>query len=342
MDKDMLDEKLWKKIQDSFSESIKSLVYTIDNGGNEITKSKAFPFFCQLIKSKDDSICKNCCVEALEKLKKEGKDLIPYYCHAGLLNIIAPIKIKGKQIGAVICGAILKDKPDESLYKEFGKNIGIDEELADAVKSIPIIKEGEIKGYFALVSALAKTMPELVYQKVIGERRIDELSILHKIAQIISHMSELGETFGKIKDYIKKIDYIEDCSIMLFDNGIGEESKKEVEEIVRKEIISLKTLVKIKKEELRLKGLKYLPYEIIAAPLIVNDNIVGFVAFYSFSIDKISEEDTNFLWILADQISIAVLNARNLEQIKNKAITDKLTGLYNREFFMNILKMNIS
>ncbi|MBW2974596.1 diguanylate cyclase [Candidatus Woesearchaeota archaeon] len=346
-----LDMELWNSLQDNFSESIETVVYTVDRKGEEISSSKEFPFFCQVIKSKDKGLssCRSCRLKFMERLEKEGRKLILYYCHAGLLNIIAPIKVKGEQVGAVICGAILKERIDQAVFDSLSREIGIEsEELLENISTIPATKEEKIKEYSRILSLLSTTLPELVHQKKMSERRIEELNILHKVAQSVSHVTELSKTLEKVKENIRKIIYIEDCSVIIFSSDKAKKEKTgydKIEEIIEKEILSSKKIVKVDSLQddprFRNKGISYLPHSLIAIPLIINSNMMGCVIFYLYPTNKTKKDDLNFLWVLSDQISMAVLNSQNLEKIKNKAITDKLTGLYNREFFMNILEMEM-
>lgn len=55
--------------------------------------------------------------------------------------------------------------------------------------------------------------------------------------------------------------------------------------------------------------------------------------------DGITDTETNFLGLFANQIELAITVAGLFEEVKKQAITDPLTGLYNRRYFEeNIIK----
>lgn len=68
----------------------------------------------------------------------------------------------------------------------------------------------------------------------------------------------------------------------------------------------------------------------LGVPLMVHDRIIGLLAIDSNEPDNFTEEDTNLASIFAAQVALVLDNARVLEASQNEAITDVLTGLYNR------------
>ena len=55
--------------------------------------------------------------------------------------------------------------------------------------------------------------------------------------------------------------------------------------------------------------------------------------------DGITDTETNFLALFANQIELAITVARLFEEVKKQTITDPLTGIYNRRYFEeNIMK----
>lgn len=68
----------------------------------------------------------------------------------------------------------------------------------------------------------------------------------------------------------------------------------------------------------------------LGVPLIVQDRIIGLLSMDSNEPNDFTEEDTNLATIFASQVALVLENARVLEESQNQAITDALTGLYNR------------
>jgi diguanylate cyclase (GGDEF)-like protein len=68
----------------------------------------------------------------------------------------------------------------------------------------------------------------------------------------------------------------------------------------------------------------------LGVPLIIQDRIIGLLSIDSSKPNNFTEEDTNLASIFASQVALVLDNARVLAESQNEAITDALTGLYNR------------
>lgn len=68
----------------------------------------------------------------------------------------------------------------------------------------------------------------------------------------------------------------------------------------------------------------------LGVPLMIQDRIIGLLSIDSSKPNDFTEEDTNLASIFASQVALVLDNARVLEESQNEAITDALTGLYNR------------
>lgn len=69
---------------------------------------------------------------------------------------------------------------------------------------------------------------------------------------------------------------------------------------------------------------------ILAVPLRVGDRIIGMLSSQSYQPNAYTTEDQYLLEMLAATAAIAIENSRLLKEIQWLAITDPLTGLYNR------------
>jgi diguanylate cyclase (GGDEF)-like protein/PAS domain S-box-containing protein len=75
---------------------------------------------------------------------------------------------------------------------------------------------------------------------------------------------------------------------------------------------------------------------ILAVPLRSGDKVIGMISAQSYKPHAYSTEDQYLLEMLAAHAAIAILNTRLIEQIQWLAITDPLTGLYNRRGLFNL------
>ncbi len=70
----------------------------------------------------------------------------------------------------------------------------------------------------------------------------------------------------------------------------------------------------------------------MAVPLVVGGKVIGVLDVESREVNRFTEQDLWFLSSLAAQASLAIDRAKLYQQLKEQAIKDALTGLYNRRF----------
>lgn len=79
---------------------------------------------------------------------------------------------------------------------------------------------------------------------------------------------------------------------------------------------------------------------IISIPLYTRNSHFGWFNVFS-SRKELTEGETDFLTIFAQQIEMAITIAGLFEEVKAQAVTDSLTGLYNRRYFEEYLKKEV-
>ena len=79
---------------------------------------------------------------------------------------------------------------------------------------------------------------------------------------------------------------------------------------------------------------------IITVPLYARNSVFGWFNVFSSRKD-LTEGETDFLTIFAQQIEMAITIAGLFEEVKAQAITDSLTGLYNRRYFEEYLNKEV-
>ena len=80
---------------------------------------------------------------------------------------------------------------------------------------------------------------------------------------------------------------------------------------------------------------------IINIPLFIRNNHYGWFNVFS-SRKELTAGETDFLSIFAQQIEMAITIADLFEEVKAQAVTDGLTGLYNRRYFEEYLKKEVT
>ena len=74
----------------------------------------------------------------------------------------------------------------------------------------------------------------------------------------------------------------------------------------------------------------------LGVPIVFGDHAIGLVALYNSGDRAFTEEDARVAELFASQVAIALDNSRRVEQFEKLAVTDELTGLYNRRAFASM------
>ncbi len=71
----------------------------------------------------------------------------------------------------------------------------------------------------------------------------------------------------------------------------------------------------------------------LGVPVVVRDQVIGLVALYNTGERAFTEDNAEVAEAFASQVAIAIDNSRRVGLMEKQAITDELTGLYNRRAF---------
>ena len=133
----------------------------------------------------------------------------------------------------------------------------------------------------------------------------------------------------EISDYKMKYPGIEDLKNAIFNNTIYQ--SKNLKELLGG------FFPELKKENLELFFKETNMKSYILVPLVSQHVHFGSLIVFS-SRDNVSESELNFLGLFAKQIEMAITIADLFQAVKEQAITDSMTGLYNRRYFEEFLK----
>jgi len=226
------------------------------------------------------------------------------------------------------------------------------------------IKTGDELEYLA--SAFNNMAVSLEGTKEELSKRIFELYALYNISKILSTTFEAEEL---LKEIVKKVssDFsIEDVLVMLVDDKtqelfvassagclsedvceyIGGRKYKVGEGVYGWVAISGEArLIKDVRQEKNILPEEILRPEIqsmIIVPFSVRGKILGLLCGYKKAPQSFERGDLSLFMAVAEQVALALENARLYKETKMMAITDGLTGLYNHRFFIARLKEEIN
>jgi len=79
----------------------------------------------------------------------------------------------------------------------------------------------------------------------------------------------------------------------------------------------------------------------LGAPVVFRDHATGLIALYNTGSHPFTENDARVAELFANQVAIALDNSRRVEQMEKLAVTDELTGLYNRRAFAGMAEKEV-
>ncbi len=133
------------------------------------------------------------------KCDQEGQGV--YYCHAGLIDFTADIKVGDQFVGKLVGGQVLPKQPDEEHFRKLAEELGIDpEEYLEALKDITVRTEDEIR---AAASLLEKVVNVIVNSQYVKKKDDDILAVfdedIDKAATLINEINEKSCELDKIE-----------------------------------------------------------------------------------------------------------------------------------------------
>jgi diguanylate cyclase (GGDEF)-like protein/putative nucleotidyltransferase with HDIG domain len=80
----------------------------------------------------------------------------------------------------------------------------------------------------------------------------------------------------------------------------------------------------------------------LVVPLLLDETVLGTITLYQTQEHSFTPDELRLLSMLADQVAIAINNARTYEETSRSAVTDGLTGLYNSRYFFLRLERELN
>ncbi len=344
----------WENKQKILSNILRKPICTIDFKAEEIAITGELPFYTQMIKTTKNGkqmIIKDN-MDAMKSILNSKKDnILLQYSRTGLLDIWVPIEIEDENVGAMGCLSILDKRKDEIKVSQIIEKTNIEyEELNDALENIEMTSQEEIRRIGSMLFVFAKTIPEILKQKKERNTKVNELTSIYNITKMINSSLDLNEILVKVIKFINESINPKNCSITILEDDKIKESyylKKtdniyHIENIIYKETISTRNIVKIDdiKKDFRLSNIKetYDFNSVISFPMIIKRRVYGVLNIYFEDKEHMSKFDKEFISVVADQIAMAIINAKEYGRAKKSAMKDNLTRLYNREYFVDKVK----
>jgi diguanylate cyclase (GGDEF)-like protein/PAS domain S-box-containing protein len=191
-----------------------------------------------------------------------------------------------------------------------------------------------------------------------SERRAQESEVLRVASAVVTSTLDMQETIQLVLDQLRKVVPYTSASVQLLQDGYlvivggrgfkddveivgtrfstnrGRESGPELHVFLSREVQIFPDAQKV------FPDFRKPPHDHIHGWMGVllqwHDQLIGVVTIDSSEVDAFGEDDARVALAFADQIAMAISNARLFEQVRSLAEKDPLTGLYNRRHFFEL------
>lgn len=165
---DLIDTDILQKLQDDFAEMTGMAAITRDADGVPVTFESNAPDFCvKYTRTSEEGCmrCEQCYQKGVQQVIESGKAAV-YFCHAGLIEFIAPIMAGGKFVGSFIGGQVFISTPDPEPLKKIADEIGVDsEEYLEAAGRVNVISQDEIDKAARFLYTIVDGLSNIAYNK---------------------------------------------------------------------------------------------------------------------------------------------------------------------------------
>lgn len=192
------------------------------------------------------------------------------------------------------------------------------------------------------------------------EALVKDLSLLYEIGQGVNSTIELEELYRVITDVLQQRLGLDKFAILVKDEtgeflnvraAYGFDGDDHITDMtfragegVTGEAMSTGEAIYIRdttREDrfLHYKGERIVEGAFLAVPLIFKKETLGVINFHRPEADSFSEEELRLLKLVANQIALAIENAKLYTKARDLSVKDELTGLYNRRHFQTVLQI---
>lgn len=175
---DLIDTEILQKLQDDFTEMTGMAAIVREADGVPVTYGSNVPDFCvKYTRASEEGCmrCEQCYQMGAEQVMETGKAAV-YFCHAGLIEFIAPIMAGGKFLGSFIGGYVFISTPDPEPLREIAGEIDVDpEKYLEAAGSVNVISQDEIDKAARFLYTIVDALSNMAYNKYLAYKSNVEL-----------------------------------------------------------------------------------------------------------------------------------------------------------------------
>ncbi|KAA5605086.1 chemotaxis protein [Roseospira marina] len=164
---DIMEPQFWQRLQDAFSKATGLAAVTVDTE-KPVSNPSNFTRFCMdLVRKSPEGLrrCMECDLNGGKHSRETGRPSV-YDCHAGLVDMAAPIIVDGEQVGSVIGGQVLTQEPDEAAFRRYAEELDINPDTyIEALRAVPRTTRARVEAAADLLYLIATEIGNTWHQQ---------------------------------------------------------------------------------------------------------------------------------------------------------------------------------
>lgn len=227
---DLIDVSILQQIQDWAAKTAGISILIRDSDGYPVTHASMSNEFCTLISGEEHTNpeCRKSNIVAAALAAKAGKPQ-KYTCYAGLTQFAAPIQIEGHLLGTIVLG----DRPTEPInpekVRELAEKFSLDfDQLMKAAMAVETWSEETMNNTINFLYTIANTLIRLCYQGYSLKKKVNELTVLLEINQLLISSLDSQEILDRIAEGVVSALNVKASIIRLLDDSGTELTLKSI------------------------------------------------------------------------------------------------------------------
>ncbi len=218
---ELIDATILQRIQDWFAATTGLTTRVRDVSGRPVTQVSGMTAFCDLVTSVESG--RECCRRSHEyavQALQDSDESVRYDCHAGMLQIAAPIRVAGQLVAMVIVGQSPEGELSDEHVETLAKRIGVSPEgLKRAAEQLVIWSDETTREQAAVLTSIATTISQLSYRGFVLRRNLAELTALQDVSLALTTADTLQETLDVITRAMAEALHVKACSLRLLNEA---------------------------------------------------------------------------------------------------------------------------
>ncbi len=340
--RERVDIAAWQRMQDAAAVALGVPLLTVAADGAVLFQSGLLPAYAAILE-------KSGLPGARRAAEIRSSQPHAYQCFSGLHYALAPIVIDGQYVCSLLAGPMRVAIDIETIAITAAKLAGVESDpLLQALKTCKLSTEAQLHAAEVLVKALAALLPEASFRK-------DASTQLAVMRQLLDYSNTLGTMLELRPLAVTTVTFcvqqlkLQDAAVWFDDVRLRYVSDaqrgaicEEMERRLFAQVVGNNSVVHLadaRKDFMfrDVRGVESVPNAIYAVPLRIDRKAEGMIVFYAPR-GAIDDGHAQLLDGVATRLSMSLERARSLNDARASAVTDPLTGLFNKRHLLETLK----